>query len=366
MLRVTLIAVAVVAFAAPASAHPAPFSYLDIHLTSDRSAGASAASIVNGTLVVHVIDLAHDLALASPNALLEPRTANEHKAAIAQLLAPRLVLLANGRELTAEWQDLEVLPERQAIKLQVRFAVASAAGVIRVRCALFPYDPNHQTFLNVYEDGKLMHQGILERAHPDFDYYTGTRQGTLAVVERFIPSGIHHILVGPDHILFLVGLLLLGGRLRQLLLIVSSFTLAHSLTLSLATLNLLNPPARLIEPAIALSIVYVGADNLLVRDGHDLRGWIALTFGFVHGFGFASVLREIGLPGRALGWSLFSFNFGVEIGQVCIVMAVAGMLGWVRRQNDVLGRRVVIAGSLVVIGAGMFWFVERLFFPGGV
>src|SRR5919204_3488041 len=113
MLRVTLIAVAVVAFASPGSAHPAPFTYLDIHLASDRTAGASAATIVNGTLVVHVIDLAHDLALASPNALLEPRTANEHKAAIAQLLAPRLVLLANGRELTAEWQGPGGVPRRK-------------------------------------------------------------------------------------------------------------------------------------------------------------------------------------------------------------------------------------------------------------
>ena len=111
-----------------------------------------------------------------------------------------------------------------------------------------------------------------------------------------MPAGIHHILIGPDHLLFLVGLLLLGGTIRQLLLVVTSFTLAHSITLSLAALNIVSPPARIIEPAIALSIVYVGADNLLARGGRDVRAWIAFAFGFIHGFGFANVLREMDLP----------------------------------------------------------------------
>src|SRR5205807_9177721 len=104
-------------------------------------------------------------------------------------------------------------------------------------------------------------------------------------------AGLHHILIGPDHLLFLVGLLLLGGSVRQLLVVVTAFTVAHSITLSLAALNLLSPPARIIEPAIALSIVYVGVDNLLVSSGRDVRAWIALPFGFIHGFGFANVLR---------------------------------------------------------------------------
>src|SRR5207245_3277492 len=131
------------------------------------------------------------------------------------------------------------------------------------------------------------------------------------------------ILIGPDHLLFLLGLLLLGGSVRQLLLIVTSFTVAHSVTLSLAALNILSPPASIIEPAIALSIVYVGADNLLARGGRDVRAWIAFTFGFIHGFGFANVLREMELPSRALGWSLFAFNFGVEIRQFRVVVPVS-------------------------------------------
>src|SRR5207245_8815358 len=128
----------------------------------------------------------------------------------------------------------------------------------------------------------------------------------------------------------LVGLLLLGVPIRRLAMIVTSFTLAHSITLSLAALNIVTPPARLIEPAIALSIVYVGADNLLAQGGRDVRAWIAFAFGFIHGFGFATVLREMELPARALGWSLFSFNFGVEIGQLLVVVPVASAFALLR------------------------------------
>ena len=145
--------------------------------------------------------------------------------------------------------------------------------------------------------------------------------------------------------------------------IVTAFTIGHSVTLSLAALDIVTPPASLIEPAIALSIVFVGADNLVRGEGRDLRAWVALAFGLVHGFGFANVLREFGLPSEALGWSLFSFNLGVEIGQLAIVLLVASALSAIRRYSDRLRYRVAFAGSIVVIAAGTYWFVERVFFP---
>jgi hydrogenase/urease accessory protein HupE len=205
-------------------------------------------------------------------------------------------------------------------------------------------------------------QAILDRGRSEFEYFAGTRQGAFAVVKKFLPAGIHHILIGPDHLLFLVGLLLLGGSVRQLAWVVTAFTVAHSLTLSLAALAVFTPPARIVEPAIALSIVYVGVDNLLVRGGRDVRAWIAGGFGLVHGFGFASVLREMELPRRALAWSLFSFNVGVEIGQLLVVLAVASALAALRARSEVAGRRLAVAGSIVVVVAGSVWFVERLLF----
>jgi hypothetical protein len=156
----------------------------------------------------------------------------------------------------------------------------------------------------------------------------------------------------------------MGGSVRRLLLVVTAFTVAHSITLSLAALDIFTPPARIIEPAIALSIVYVGFDNLLVKEGRDVRAWIAFAFGFIHGFGFANVLKEMDLPQRALGWSLFSFNLGVEIGQMVVVLVVATALAALRARSEQAGRKVAFAGSILVILAGAFWFVQRVFFPG--
>jgi hydrogenase/urease accessory protein HupE len=272
-------------------------------------------------------------------------------------------MTVDGRALDPELLSMEPLLDREAIALRLRFQSNATPGLINIQCALFPYDPQHQTFLNVYESGALTHQEILNRDHASFDYFTGGRQGVLAVVKKFLLSGAWHIFIGPDHILFIVGLLLMGGKLTRLLAIVTAFTIAHSVTLSLAALDLFNPPARLIEPAIALSIVYVGIDNLMVgKSGWDVRAWIAFFFGLIHGFGFAGVLREFGLPRQALGWSLVSFNFGVEIGQVCIVAVVASMLAALRNRSQAWGQRIAVAGSVVVIMAGTYWFIQRVFF----
>ena len=339
--------------AAVASAHPVPFSYLDLRVQRDA---------VEGSLVVHIFDVGHDLIVEPPERLLDPALVQSRAAAIVALVSPRVSVAADGRTLAPKWSGVEALPERQSIRLQVRWDLPGPAGVVTVVAQLFPYDSNHQTFLNVYE-GTALTQAILDHGRPQFEYFAGTRQGAFAVMRKFVPAGIHHILIGPDHLLFLVGLLLLGGTLRQLALVVTAFTVAHSITLSLAALNIVTPPTRIIEPAIALSIVYVGADNLLIRGGRDVRAWIAFTFGFIHGFGFASVLREMDLPARALGWSLFSFNVGVEIGQLAVVVTVASALGALRSRNEAAGRQLAYAGSIVVIAAGAFWFVQRVFFP---
>ena len=231
---------------------------------------------------------------------------------------------------------------------------------------MFPYDPQHRTFLNVYENTSVTAQAILDANRTTFSYFAGTTQGVWAVLQKFIPAGLHHILIGPDHILFLVDLLLLGGSMRQLLLVATAFTIAHSITLSLAALRVVVPPPNAIEPAIALSVVYIGADNLLVSGGgRDTRAWVAFAFGLIHGFGFANVLRDMDLPSRAMGWTLFGFNVGVEIGQLLIVAIVASAFAWIRARSETAGRRLSVAGSVLVLLAGVFWFVQRVFFPGG-
>ena len=348
---------AILGASAPAMAHPVPFSYLDIHVDSGT---------IDVTLVAHVFDVAHELNVDPPEQLFVPGVLEAESGALSGLFGKRLEIAVAGRALAGEWSTPEALPDRQSIRWHVRFASVGAPGALTVTASLFPYDPTHQTFLNFYEGGALTSQAILDHAHPELEYFAGTRQGVWAVIKKFVPAGVHHILIGPDHLLFLTGLLLLGGSFRRLLLVVSSFTVAHSITLSLAALNLVTPSPRLVEPAIALSIVYVGIDNLMVGRGRDVRAWIAFAFGLIHGFGFASVLREMGLPGRALGWSLFSFNFGVEIGQLLVVVGVASALLLLRSRSESASRRLAFAGSLVVILVGAFWFFERVFFPGGI
>ena len=249
---------------ARAFAHPAPFSFVDVRL---------GAGTLDVTVVAHVWDVAYEFDIDDPALVLDPDILRPRGARLGELIGERLRLTVDGRRLALDgWSMPEILRERQSVRLQAQLPLDEGVGAVTVSAELFPYDPNHQTFLNVYEDAELTTQAILGGGGTEYEYFLGTRQGVWAVLQKFVPSGVHHILIGPDHLLFLIGLLLLGGSVRQLLLVVTAFTVAHSITLSLAVLNVVTPPSRLVEPIIALSIVYVGLDNLLARGGRDMRG----------------------------------------------------------------------------------------------
>ncbi len=337
-------------------AHDQPFSFIDLTL---------APGVVEGRVAAHVVDLAHEAGLPAPDSLLAAAYLEPRLDALRRVLGERLAVVADGETLRPRWRPgYEILADRRLVALRWRAERPRPAGEVRVAGPLFRWEGLHQTYLNVYQDGRLRHQDLLDRQHGESVYYTGGAPGVLAVARTFVAAGVHHIFIGPDHVLFIVGLLLLGGRLRRLLAIVTSFTVAHSLTLALATLELVNPPPRLVEPAIALSILYVGVDNLLHTPGRkDARAWIAFGFGFVHGFGFAGVLRQLGLPRGALGWSLASFNLGVELGQAAIVLGVAPLLALIRARSPKRHGGVVTLCSWCVALAGGYWFVRRVFLP---
>ncbi|HYM81616.1 MAG TPA: HupE/UreJ family protein, partial [Candidatus Limnocylindria bacterium] len=281
------------------------------------------------------------------------------------LFAGRLILIADGDTLRPRWTSIVPDPKRNGLRFAFEATLSRLPGALAIEARLFPYDRQHETYLNVHQDGALRLQDLLAGERRTATFYSGTRQGVAAVVGTFIRSGIHHIFIGPDHILFVVGLMLLGGGIGRLIKIVTAFTVAHSVTLALATLGILDPPARIIEPLIALSIVYVGVDTLRARrGGRDARALIAIGFGLIHGFGFAGVLREFGLPQQALGWSLFAFNLGVELGQATIVLLVAPVLSLARARAPSIHARIVTVGSWAVSLAGLYWLVERLFFAG--
>ena len=172
--------------------------------------------------------------------------------------------------------------------------------------------------------------------------------------------GIEHILTGYDHLLFLLVLILRGGSLVQLLKIITAFTLAQSVTLGLAAFDVVTLPGALVEAVIALSIAYVAAENLFPKYAISRRWTVSFLFGLVHGFGFSSVLKEIGLPRDNLLLSLLNFNLGVEAGQAAVVLLLVPILMHIRQRS--WEPKLVVTLSAIVLVVGLVLFVERVFF----
>lgn len=174
---------------------------------------------------------------------------------------------------------------------------------------------------------------------------------------EMVKLGVEHILTGTDHLLFLVTLLVVVGTWRQLLGIVTAFTVAHSVTLALAVFEVVRLPEKLVESTIALSIAWVAMENL-VRGAGTKRWLLTFGFGLIHGFGFAGALRELELPKQGLLKSLLLFNVGVESGQLLVVLPLLPLILWVRRfEWSVVFQRMVSGVALV---AALWWLVERL------
>jgi hydrogenase/urease accessory protein HupE len=348
--RLVGLAVVLLCMTAPVSAHPTPFTYVDLRVTGDH---------LTITIAAHIVDAAHDLSVSTPETLLLA-TASPDMTPLARLLEARLDPSVDGRNATCSPAgDPERLQSTQFLRWSFSCDIGSSAEAIAVNGPLFPYDPQHQTFVNLYVGGALTGQQVLDAEHHQAAFILRQAQPRRVVVGRFLAAGIEHILSGPDHLLFLAGLLLLGGSIGRLAAIVTAFTLAHSVTLALAVLDVIAPPPALIEPLIALSIVYVGISNLRTSGAGDWRALTAGAFGLIHGFGFAYALREMQLPRRDLGWSLFAFNCGVELGQLGVVLITMTIFDALKKSGLVSPRRLVVGGSVVVAVAGLFWLVER-------
>jgi len=189
---------------------------------------------------------------------------------------------------------------------------------------------------------------------------TFTRPTRLEIVRQYLWLGYTHILPkGLDHILFVLGLFLLSPRIRTLLLQVTAFTIAHSITLGLSMYGIVSLPSRVVEPLIAFSIAYVAIENLVTRELKPWRIALVFMFGLLHGLGFAGVLRELGLPRNEFLTALLTFNLGVEFGQLSVIAAAALAVGafmmkpWYRRA-------IVIPASCAIAAIGVYWTVTRL------
>ena len=187
-----------------------------------------------------------------------------------------------------------------------------------------------------------------------------TRPTRAEIAQQYLRLGFTHILPkGLDHILFVVGIFLLSPRWKTMLLQVTAFTIAHSITLGLSIYGLVSLPSRIVEPLIALSIAYVAIENLFTRELKPWRLALVFTFGLLHGLGFAGVLKELGLPREEFVTALVTFNLGVEAGQITVIgVALLAVLpfikkGWYRQ-------RVVIPASIAIAAIGLYWTLVRV------
>lgn len=299
-------------------------------------------------------------------------------------------------------------------RFEMTFTCPSAEAIQLHSSAFFELVPSHVTFAQIeLGDGQFIEQ-LFTQDQQQVEASAGDAQLRDASFFEYIRLGIMHILTGPDHMSFLLGLVLISRRLRDLVFVVTGFTIGHSITLALAVTGLLRPHAEYIDALVALTIAIIGAENIAVathrpgtvamalglpllamamassvgigtlppllllgaalfcsnylmlsgqmRDAGRLRLVVTLVFGLIHGFGFAATLLEMQLPPTKLAQILVGFNVGVEIGQLSLVLSLLGLVALLARVKLSLPRPIVVdtvAAGLVAVGT--YWFVSRSF-----
>jgi hypothetical protein len=355
MRRVVVLAL-VCGIAAPAAAHQSSVSYGQVTVGADGQ--------VDWTVRVSSRDLYAALGLERER----DATDDEIRAGASRLwtyVLSNVAVSADGRPCPLGHDELSIL--RQA----TRFAVLP----LHARCPLplgtlaledhmfFDIDPRHSGLVQVSRGGRTVTEEFIRGAER-FEWHVGLTAPSSLGLGDFVVKGIEHIFTGYDHIAFILGLLLVAGlrlgALGYIVKVVTAFTIAHSTTLILASLDVVQLPSRLVESCIAASIVYVAAENLVVGDPRH-RWPLAFGFGLVHGMGFAAMLRPL-LPESGVVLPLLAFNVGVELGQLAIVLAVLPFLVvWARRRAPSYRRWALGGGSLAIGLVGLIWLVERLF-----
>lgn len=257
-----------------------------------------------------------------------------------------------------------VRPDGDGVAVRIDFDCAGVAGPLTYSASVLnDIAAAAQQVVMVYAPGAEPFQALLDRRVDHVGLGATGRPSLLRVLADYVAAGVEHIFLGYDHIAFLVALMLWARRPWPVVKIVTAFTVAHSVTLSLAALDVVRVPATIIEPAIAASIVFVAVENFLSRDIGG-RWKITFLFGFIHGFGFADALQKLGLPHAAIVPALAAFNVGVEIGQLALVaLIVPGLLllDRVVRPGDPPTRApaTVYAASALIAALGCWWFVAR-------
>jgi len=273
-------------------------------------------------------------------------------------LPPRTTVTDIARAARVLFDGAAVKPDTVAVAPnRIRLAGRTPPGVSRVA---FADDALPSYFVVTFGPvSQWLEQGMTSDAFPLDRSVVPLRRAQ--IIRLYLRLGFTHILPrGIDHVLFVLGIFLLCVQLRPVLWQVSAFTLAHTITLALTIYGVVSLPPRVVEPLIALSIVYVAVENVFTAKLHAWRPLVVFCFGLLHGMGFAGVLSEIGLPRAEFVPALLSFNAGVECGQLTVIFAAFVLIGAPFRRKPWYRQRIVIPGSLLIAAVGLYWTVTRL------
>lgn len=308
-----------------------------------------------------------DLKASAPRIVgrLSPAERDARLAALAPVFADRIVILVDGREVRAS--RAEYVPPLSASADPPALATYRLSGRIdpdaRALRWFYGIVADPYPLVVVRSDGASSTEWIGGTVWSGTTDLSGQfiRLTRWQVMQQYLWLGYTHILPkGTDHILFVLGLFLLNVRLRPILIQVTAFTIAHSLTLGLTMYGIVSLSPRIVEPLIAFSIAYVAVENLVTTEIKPWRLALVFSFGLLHGMGFAGVLRELGLPRNEFLPALLSFNLGVEGGQLTVIAAAALAVAWFRDRSW-YRRAVVVPTSVAIACVGLYWTVTRVF-----
>jgi hydrogenase/urease accessory protein HupE len=365
------------AFPSMASAHPYSASFTTIQFLENETRFEFSIDALS------IIELQEDID-SNKNNVLEISEIEEDKDHLVEFLTHTVILDQNNEQQEPEVLDIKIEKKenKDFLTISLKYPAYHPGDTITINDGLYfnDADTNYVNLLAASYSGESS-QAALQGDNRSWtillteeqqEQQAGNQQGnveepvqdskpvakTTSSWLSFFKLGMSHILTGYDHLLFLFALLLRKQTFKQYALIVTSFTIAHSITLSLAVLGIMDLPSKFVESIIALSIIYVAAENIFKKEVNHRWG-LTFVFGLIHGLGFANILQEMNLSKANLATALVSFNIGIEVVQLAIVLLLLPLLAYMHKLNS--SSKIIKYGSVVIILLGAYWLVQRLF-----
>lgn len=333
-----------------ASAHDASYGYSQIQVKSDQ---VDAMIAIDQKSIIELGEIDSD----GDGSLTKGEMDAGYEAVVDPYFKDKLYITVGENRIQYQLQRIEV-PDFTVVQFYFTFPSEQPLYDVKLHYHLF-YElsnDNHKNVSTIYVGDDEPVEYIFGAEQRVWE--GGVTPGFWQNLLQFIVLGTEHILIGYDHILFLLALVVVGLPIRQVVFIITSFTVAHSITLIMASLNVVSLPGLWVEAVIALSIIYVAVENIVRKREVPYRWLITFVFGLIHGFGFANVLREIMIPPQHIVSSLLAFNVGVELGQLLLFAFILPLLWLLKKYGAIRKGNVVISGIIGIFG--LIWFIERV------